>query len=87
MDRLCWVVDGFFLGLWVTVVVGWLVAMGFVVGCAMDHHGLFRFSIWVLCLVVVWVEEDRLRGGEERMKRRIGETNRFFSFFVLYILF
>ena len=38
----CWrVVDGFFLGLWVTVVVGWLVAMGFVVGCAIDRCGLF----------------------------------------------
>ena len=30
-----------FVGLWVMVVVGWLVAMGFVVGFVMDLHGLF----------------------------------------------
>ena len=36
-----WVVDGFFLGFWVTVVAGWLAAMGFVVGCGMDRCGLF----------------------------------------------
>ena len=39
--RLWMVVVGFFLRLRVMVVVRWLVAMGFVVGYAMDRHGLF----------------------------------------------
>ena len=36
--------DGFFLGLWVTMVVGWLVAMGF---CGWLCHG----SLWVVLIL------------------------------------